>query len=377
MVYSAVARSANSAPMEPYMDYPSPFLRLPAIVRAPPRSMVRVAIWSAITSLLCIILYQYTRYNGSLPLSAGKNAIAVLLAENYKDGVQQDDIDADDYFLATRLLNYQIRHSKSTKYHDSYVPLLVLVTPEVAENKRRMLTKEGATIIPVEPIAADWVTSGIESGNWKSVLSKLQLWTLTDYDRILLLDSDTLLITSLDGIFDDVAAQTYSTNFSPSKIDDKTVSANATGVLAPLPPTYVFGGIMEGVSGDRERPINPDYLNAGFFLMSPSLRMYEYYMSLLRTPGLFEPSMPEQNLLNYAHRRDGPMPWKQLDDHWNTNCASESDVRNGWRTVHGRWWVTDNFRREGSPICTVDPMIGTTWWRIRGHMEAYYAQWAP
>jgi alpha-N-acetylglucosamine transferase len=355
----------------------SPFLWLLALIRALPRPMVRVAVWSAIASLLCIVSFLYTRYDGNLPVLVEKNAFAVLLADNFKEGVRQDDIDADDYFLATRLLNYQIRHSKSTKYHDPYVPFLVLVTPGVAENKRRMLTKEGATIVPVEPISADWVTSGIENGNWKSVLSKLQLWTLTDYDRILLLDSDTLLITSLDGIFDDVAAKAHSTDFSPSRIGDKTSSANATGALAPLPPTYVFGGIKEGISGDRLHPADPNYLNAGFFLMSPSLQMYEYYMSLLRTPSLFDPSMPEQNLLNYAHRRDGPMPWKQLEDHWNTNCASEGDVRNGWRTVHGRWWVTDNFRREGAWICGVDPVLGTTWWRIRGHMEAYYAQWAP
>jgi len=276
-------------------------------------------------------------------------------------------MDSDNYFQATRVLNYQIRHSVNTRYSDPRAPFLVLVTPEVAQNKRALLTKEGAKVIPVENIVVDWMSKRIGSISWASVLSKLQLWTLTDYDRILCLDSDTMLIQSLNGVFDDPAAQQYKANIS---LADNTTT--------PIPHSYTFGGIMEGISGDRAKPINSGYLNAGFFMMKPDLHMYKYYMDLLSKPDLFDPSMPEQNLFNYAHRPSGPMPWQHLDEKWNTNCPNNKDVEMGWKTVHGKHWQL-SFRQESkgwNGRCDVDPVLGTTWWRVRGHMESFYSKTA-
>jgi alpha-N-acetylglucosamine transferase len=334
------------------------------------RLTIRVILAVCLAPLLVYIFAPFYDIRSSYPISSthsgrSRNAFAVLLAANTRPGADQTDMDSDNYFLATRVLNYQLRHSVNTRYSDSRTPFLVLVTPEVADNKRKLLTKEGAKVIPVENIAVDWISKGIGSGAWGSVLAKLQLWTLTDYDRILCLDSDTLLIQSLNGVFDDPAARQYKTNLS---LADNTTN--------PIPHTYIFGGIMEGISGDRAKPINPDYLNAGFFMMQPDLHMYRYYMELLSKPNLFDPSMPEQNLFNYAHRVDGPMPWQHLDEKWNTNCPNYKDLEMGWKTVHGKHWEL-SFRQESKGWegrCDVDPVLGTTWWRVRGHMESFYSK---
>lgn len=351
-------------------------LLLPILARSRSRFSSRWTIRAALVICLVPLLFYLFMplYDLRSPYSSpsttrgrkSKNAFAVLLAANTRAGVDQADMDSDDYFLATRVLNYQLRHSPATRYRDPHIPFLVLVTPDVAHNKRKLLAKEGVVIIPIENIVVDWISKGLGSSSWGSVLAKLQLWTLTDYDRILCLDSDTLLITSLNGVFDDPASQQFKTNMALA--DNSTAN--------PIPSTYIFGGIMEGVSGDRQHPINKDYLNAGFFMMQPDLRMYKYYMELLSKPGLFDPSMPEQNLFNYAHRVDGPMPWQHLDEKWNTNCPFYEDVELGWKTVHGKHWATNNFRHENSYRCDVDPVLGTMWWRVRGHMEAFYAKGA-
>jgi alpha-N-acetylglucosamine transferase len=349
---------------------------LPSVVQVFARLSSRVSIRIILAVCLApLLLYfllpfydiQSVYFTSNKQSGRAKNAFAVLLAANTRPGTDQTDMDSDNYFLATRVLNYQIKHSINTRFSDSHTPFLVLVTPEVAQNKRAQLAEEGAKIIPVENIAVDWISAGIGSGAWGSVLTKLQLWTLTDYDRILCLDSDTLLIESLNGVFDDRAAQQYETNMS--------LADNTTNLI---PHTYTFGGIMEGISGDRSKPINPNYLNAGFFMMQPDLNMYKYYMELLSKPNLFDPSMPEQNLFNYAHRVGGPMPWQHLDEKWNTNCAKYEDVKMGWKTVHGKHWQL-NFREESkgwNGRCDVDPVLGTTWWRVRGNMESFYSELA-
>lgn len=68
----------------------------------------------------------------------------------------------------------------------------------------------------------------------------------------------------------------------------------------------------------REHPYQPDkdsepssiynYFCGGFWVGHPSEAVFEYYISVLNIEGLFDTSMMEQNLLNYAPRRDRLMP---------------------------------------------------------------------
>jgi hypothetical protein len=52
----------------------------------------------------------------------------------------------------------------------------------------------------------------------------------------------------------------------------------------------------------------------------------------------FDANLPEQNLLNYAHRRDGNMPWQTLWYGWNVHFASSEDLEGGVASVHEKWW---------------------------------------
>lgn len=88
---------------------------------------------------------------------------------------------------------------------------------------------------------------------------------------------------------------------------------------------------------DDDHPEQP-YLNAGFFVIRPSKDLFAYYESLLRVDGKFDPTFPEQNLLNYAHRRDGPMPWAPLGWRWNMNWPTMADFEGGARSFHAKYW---------------------------------------
>lgn len=149
------------------------------------------------------------------------------------------------------------------------------------------------------------IVTGVST--WQSVMSKLRLWELTQFERICFLDGDTVLTRTIDDIFDDPAASSnYNRNDAEGFRDDERAQ----------PRHYVLAGVPEMMESHHYPPSeenhdfpNIDYFNAGFFIMEPSVDMLAYYLSLTDTPDRFEPDMPEQNLLNYAHRRpQGNMP---------------------------------------------------------------------
>lgn len=290
---------------------------------------------------------------------APKYAFATLLSPNYKKDVEQTDIDSDEYFLSARLLNYQLRHSNSTKYVDPTVPFLVMCPPAVAENKRQILRDEGATIIPVPHVTADWIRVPLPT--WEEVMDKLYLWSYDTYDKILFIDADVFLVESLNGIFEDDAASEFPTKRELTPPEH----------LGALPGSYVFAGIVDGGSGSRKNPMSVNYLNSGFFLIKPDPKIFRHLIKHINTPDSFSTSMPEQNLFNDIFRVDGPMPWQHMDPTWDTSCPEPDNIKAGWKTIHSKLWKT-----HAEP-CDVDPVAGRLWYKALGHMESFYAQLGP
>lgn len=199
-----------------------------------------------------------------------------------------------------------------------------------------------------------------ETATWQSVLGKLRLWELIQFDRICFIDGDTVLTSSLDGIFEDPAVALQ---------DNRDDFAFIRGDEWKQPHSYVFAGTPEMMfihhypptEEDHDYP-NIDYMNAGFFVMQPSLSLLDYYISLTDTPDRFVPSMPEQNLLNYAHRPEGNMPWKKLDSKWNIHYPSVQDLQGGVYSLHEKWWA---------PVSPdLAPFLESWRWRVEGFYEA-------
>ena len=95
----------------------------------------------------------------------------------------------DPYLWATRLLTFQLLHSPHTRGNSSDIPLLVLVTPDIPQRHRDILTEDGATVIPVESLQREWIHP--KWGRWNDVLAKLNLWRLEEYDKIAFLEVRT------------------------------------------------------------------------------------------------------------------------------------------------------------------------------------------
>lgn len=272
--------------------------------------------------------------------------------ETDEESAAIDDAD-DGYYLGTRVLAYQLLHSRSAGTNNS-IPFLVVCTRDVSKRKRDRLKKDGATIILVEKLQQDWVKAA--DARWIDVLTKLRLFQLVDYSKILFIDADTLVTAPLDGVFFDEAALTQGTKANPDAIQADE---------APLPRTYMFATHSDfwGYEHAYPPPTDLSYLNCGFFVFTPSAELFDYYMSVLQLPGRFDPGFPEQNLLNYAHRQSGNMPWKPLWYGWNVNWPTAKDWRGGAKSFHAKYW-------DGDP--SHDPVLMAIWKEQRAEMQGFY-----
>ncbi|CAK3997254.1 glycosyltransferase family 8 [Lecanosticta acicola] len=292
----------------------------------------------------------------SLQTTKSKLAYATFLANDDSADRDDGDINADKYFVGTRILTYQLLHAPETKSTQD-IPFIVLVNKHVSEAKRERLRQDGAIVWEPEPIDPKWIKTEIST--WQFVLGKLRLWELTQFDRICFIDGDTVLTRSLDGIFQDPAVQ-----LQPNLDDFSTIRGDEW----KQPPSYVFAGTPEMMPQHHYPPTqaehdypNVDYLNAGFFVLHPSLPVLEYYLSLTDTPDRFDPALPEQNLLNYAHRPQGNMPWAQLDWKWNMHYPTVEDLQGGVFSLHEKWWA---------PVSRdLSPFLESWRWRMEGYHE--------
>ncbi|MCJ1445954.1 MAG: hypothetical protein MMC23_006459 [Stictis urceolatum] len=243
--------------------------------------------------------------------------------------IRTETDDDDVYYVATRLLVYQLLHDPGKRTRNGY-PVVVAVTEDVAAHKRDRLTRDGAIVMQVPKIDSDWIHPAPR--RWKDMMTKLRIFTFVQYDKILFMDSDMFVTRCIDDIFEDEAAK-ENENLEQSlgvKSDERL-----------QPSRYVMAGNSGsgGVSHSYPAAKNA-FLNGGFFIYKPSMQMFDYYLSVANITERFDPRFAEQSLLNYAHRRDGNMPWKQMHYAWNINWPNWEDYEHGIATLHTKWWDT-------------------------------------
>lgn len=290
------------------------------------------------------------------PKSNNKDKLAyVTFLSGTMANASDPDPNNDPYFVATRLLGYQLMHQPKTRTQ-SHIPFLILVTPDIPASKRARLSRDGATIIEVEYVETPaWVTGGMPQ--WADVMTKLRAWQLSHFTRALFLDGDTILNGRLDGVFAESNAQI-------ALAEEPTEASGYADVpdrylLASIPEANPFHAYPPHAAANDFKDHN--YFNAGFFLFGPSQDAFEYYFSFLAKEGSFDPMYPEQNLLNEAHRRDRRMPWKQVDVGWNIRFPALGDKEAGVVSMHDKWWRAH-----------MDPGLQPYYDALRWRMEGFY-----
>ncbi|KAF1968484.1 nucleotide-diphospho-sugar transferase [Bimuria novae-zelandiae CBS 107.79] len=270
---------------------------------------------------------SYRSYNSTAHLPATDYAIATFLTGQAKDD--------DSYFVATRVLTYQLLHAESTKCDANNITFLVLCSESVSCAQKATLRADGATVVQVRDVPVNWwIHSGVT--RWKEQFTKLRVFEMTEYKRILFMDADTLLTGHIDGIFDEPEVAIL----APT-LDRKN---QVRWGESQLPSQWLFAARSDNAfTGERKHPTPPlqaQAFSAGFFLVAPDRRIFEYLLSVMAIPRRFDPFTMEQSLLNYVFRRDGRMPWRELGWRWSATWPNEEDVKLEVVSLHEKLWKT-------------------------------------
>ncbi|KAG9664132.1 nucleotide-diphospho-sugar transferase, partial [Aureobasidium melanogenum] len=265
----------------------------------------------------------------------------------------------DHYFMATRILGYQIMHQPSTKTQEN-IPFVVLVTNDVLQNRRDLLVADGAIVIEVETVDVDtsWVHG--EMPQWKDLMNKLRAWEFVQYEKVAFLDGDFILNRCMDGMFDDPATE-------PAPLVKTNMLPEDEG---HLPETYVLATVAEANPFHKYPPKaenndykDPNYFNAGFFIFKPDVKLFSHFQKILTLKGRFDPKYMEQNLLNYAFRREGQMPWIEMEGSWHIRFPSVHDKESGVASMHDKWWSAHMDKK-------LQPYYDSIRWKMEGYYEA-------
>jgi len=111
---------------------------------------------------------------------------------------------SDSYIPGIIALYKSLRSSGNTK------DLIVMVTEDVTDEAKDLLKDYDVKFSPVEKIYYDGpgeVLSRYKNSSWK-MFTKLNIWKHTDYDKLVYLDADTLILKNIDKLFeyDELAA---------------------------------------------------------------------------------------------------------------------------------------------------------------------------
>lgn len=301
--------------------------------------------WPALASALAALLLFLTLYQGEIirnPLPAHSSLLGTrpppgprpkLAIATFLTG--QDG--GEHYFNLTKLLAYQMLHDKPTRITNPDVSFVVMCGNKLTEEKRETLRKFGATVIPVDDVPLpEWMAPA--SGAWSEQFTKLRIFQQTQFDRILYMDSDFLLMHPMDGIFEESIVRVLA-----PVLRGEGRSANIATDEGSFPPRWVFAARSEmDFVGSYNHPVPPlsyHYFNAGFFVTAPDNAMFDHLMTVMQIKDRYATAMMEQDLLNYVFRRVGPMPWREIDWKWSSNFVNDQDIAFGIHGLHGKFWI--------------------------------------
>lgn len=101
----------------------------------------------------------------------------------------------DGYVAGVEVLGHSLVASGSTETR------LAMVTGDVSAPARGRLLDQGWLLRDVEPIGNP-TQDTLLFPRFANVFTKLRAWGLTDYDRVVLLDADTLVLQNVDDLFE-------------------------------------------------------------------------------------------------------------------------------------------------------------------------------
>ncbi|KLO92089.1 galactinol synthase [Fusarium fujikuroi] len=210
----------------------------------------------------------------------------------------------DDYLKGVLTLNYRLRCVKS-KY-----PLLVLYTSTLSQASVESLKRRGVAALQVPRLAPTTAKEYTDDPRFNECWTKLIAFSLTDYSRIVLLDSDMLPLQSMDELMDLDLDSPLLSGSGDTERSKRVFAACHACTCNPLrkphyPPNWKPENCAlttQHVSPDTAQTTGADNssglgkLNSGLLVINPSKVIFDQIVTKMNEAGL-DYQFPDQDLL--------------------------------------------------------------------------------
>lgn len=132
----------------------------------------------------------------------------------------------DGYVPGAEVLGKSLAASGTT------LPRVAMVTSDLSTEARSRLRVQGWELRDVEPIRNPTPDAMLVFPRFASVFTKLRAWELADFDRVVFLDADTLVLTNVDDLFDRAGFAAAPDFFLPDRFN--------SGVMVVPPSASTF-----------------------------------------------------------------------------------------------------------------------------------------
>jgi inositol 3-alpha-galactosyltransferase len=184
--------------------------------------------------------------------------------------------------------------AKGLRRTRSAYPLVVAVLPDVPEDHRRKLTGQGCIVREIQPIYPPQSHTRFAMAYYVINYSKLRIWELVEYERMVYLDADIQVFDNMDELFELEKGAFYAV---------KDCFCEKTWSHTPQHRVGYCQQCPDRVAWPEERELGPPpplYFNAGMFVHEPSLATAKDLLDALAAT----PPTPfaEQDFLNVFFR---------------------------------------------------------------------------
>ncbi|SDU86206.1 Glycosyl transferase family 8 [Microlunatus sagamiharensis] len=177
-------------------------------------------------------------------------------------------------------------------------PFVVVVTPTISAEDRALLEADGCLLREVAPIRPPaGLRESYANARFAEVWTKLAVWTLTEFERLVVLDADMLVVRNMDELFDldlgpSRVAACHACRCNPNKI--------ATYPASWTPEHCAYTHVEAGEPSTEEAD---PYVNGGTLVLEPDRAVFDELMAeLAAVDDLSRYVFAEQDFLNEHFR---------------------------------------------------------------------------
>lgn len=193
--------------------------------------------------------------------------------------------------------------ARSLVRQGSQAPLVVMTLPTIITQARTVLADCGCEFIEIEPVGPNpALATHYANPRFAEVWAKLAVWTLTDFDQVVFLDADMLVIQNMDELLTMALpdngygiAACHACRCNPRQI------ASYPENWHPAICYYSYCLTPEMVA--QPRPTHDKYFNAGLLVLRPDKGVWQQMMdALAAVTDLTDYIFAEQDFLNDFYR---------------------------------------------------------------------------